>query len=266
LWPKTPSQTLRAKAEQPFMLPGFRFLFAAVVLSTSMLIFGLGAAALLRAAHEEFASIPSRRAPPEIMFTQQSEARPSLAMMRAEPAAAELKDAGSPTGDVQIASPGKQSPIASTAPEPENPATELDKVAALTDIATPAENSSPSENPKPEPSTSEIAVQAEAPSPAAETTVAAIAEITNQVAATVPDQTAPPVEESTRIAETRIATLGGPPVSIETNTASKVAPAAVKKNVQAKRIVKRRKIAQRPRTTQQASQRPVDPFGQPLGR
>jgi len=31
------------------MLPGFRFLFAAIVLSISMLIFGLGAAALLRA-------------------------------------------------------------------------------------------------------------------------------------------------------------------------------------------------------------------------
>ena len=38
------------------MLPGFRFLFAAIVLSMSVLVFGLGAAALLRAAHEEFAS------------------------------------------------------------------------------------------------------------------------------------------------------------------------------------------------------------------
>ena len=43
------------------MLPGFRFLFAAIVLSVSVLIFGLGAAALLRATHEEFASIPARR-------------------------------------------------------------------------------------------------------------------------------------------------------------------------------------------------------------
>ena len=38
------------------MLPGFRFLFAAIVLSMSVLVFGLGAAALLRAAHEEVAS------------------------------------------------------------------------------------------------------------------------------------------------------------------------------------------------------------------
>jgi len=34
------------------MLPGFRFLFAAIVLSMSVLIFGFGAAALLRTAHE----------------------------------------------------------------------------------------------------------------------------------------------------------------------------------------------------------------------
>ena len=55
------------------MLPGFRFLFAAILLSTSVLIFGLGAAALLRAAHEEVASAPARRAPPEQVFAQQNE-------------------------------------------------------------------------------------------------------------------------------------------------------------------------------------------------
>ena len=74
------------------MLPGFRFLFAAIVLSMSILVFGLGAAALLRAAHEEFASNPSWRAAPETMFAQQAEAtRPVLAMLRVEPAAAEAK-------------------------------------------------------------------------------------------------------------------------------------------------------------------------------
>jgi hypothetical protein len=46
------------------MLPGLRFLFAAIMLSISILVFGLGAAALLRAAHEEFASNPSWRAAP----------------------------------------------------------------------------------------------------------------------------------------------------------------------------------------------------------
>jgi hypothetical protein len=53
------------------MLPGIRFLLAAILLSMSILIFGLGAAALLRAAHEEVASVPTRRILPEPVFAQQ---------------------------------------------------------------------------------------------------------------------------------------------------------------------------------------------------
>jgi hypothetical protein len=79
------------------MLPGFRFLFTAIMLSLSILIFGLGAAALLRAAHEEVASNPSWRATPEMTFAQQPEAtrpdaarpdaaRPVLAMFGSAPA------------------------------------------------------------------------------------------------------------------------------------------------------------------------------------
>ena len=68
------------------MLPGFRFLFAAIILSMSVLVFGLGAAALLRAAHEQFASIPSRRATPEPVFAQHNEPpMPTLALLRFEP-------------------------------------------------------------------------------------------------------------------------------------------------------------------------------------
>ena len=64
------------------MLPGFRFLFAAIVMCMSVLVFGLGAAALLRAAHEDFASNPSWRAPPEPRFAQQEEAsKPALAVL-----------------------------------------------------------------------------------------------------------------------------------------------------------------------------------------
>ena len=73
------------------MLPGLRFLFAAVVLATSLLVFGLGAASLFRAAHEEFASIPARRAPPEPQFAQQSDTSPVLAMVRVDRA---LRSAG----------------------------------------------------------------------------------------------------------------------------------------------------------------------------
>src|ERR1700688_933149 len=72
------------------MLPGFRFLFAAIVLSMSILVFGLGAAALLRAAHEEFASNPTWRATPETVFAQPSEPTPPvLAILRVDTPAAD---------------------------------------------------------------------------------------------------------------------------------------------------------------------------------
>ena len=87
----------------------------------------------------------------------------------------------------------------------------------------------------------------------------------DQSAAATPDQASAPIDESTRIAETRIATLGGPPVAIETQTPSKIAPAVVRKSAQAKRVVKRRRIAPA-RVTQQAPQTPADPFARPFGR
>ena len=150
------------------MLPGFRFLFAAIVLSTSMLIFGLGAAALLRAAHEEFASIPSRRAPPETPFAQRDDAGPTLALVRIEPSAADQKAA-------MADSAPDQATIVSAPPEPGESVREPDKIAALADAAMPAKDSLLS-------STSEIPVQietsaeADSPSPVAETKLAAIAE------------------------------------------------------------------------------------------
>jgi len=75
------------------MLPGFRFLFGAIVLCFSIVIFGLGAAALLRAAHEQFASRPSWQSTPGTMLAQQNEplaqqseaSRAVLALLEVEP-------------------------------------------------------------------------------------------------------------------------------------------------------------------------------------
>jgi hypothetical protein len=249
------------------MLPGFRFLCAAIVLSMSLLIFGLGAAALLRAAHEEFASIPSRRAPPEAIFPQPEDAGPTLAMLHAEPSVVDEKAVEPPIADrVQ-----DQPAIVPAPTEVEKPVAEPDKVAAL-DTARPVENAQPSEAPTSEAAAPETPIQAEtqteAHTPSAETKVAAIAEMTptpsNESAVTMPDQATAPIDERTRIAETRIATLGGPPVTIETQTPSKTAP-VVKKHAQARRIVKRRRIAPA-RVTQQAPQTPSDPFARPFGR
>jgi hypothetical protein len=66
------------------MLPGLRILFAITLLSVSVLIFGLGAAAFLRSAHEDFASAPWR--PIETPATARVDLAPAtLAMLRVEP-------------------------------------------------------------------------------------------------------------------------------------------------------------------------------------
>ena len=253
------------------MLPGFRFLFAATVLTISMLIFGLGAAALLRAAHEEFASIPARRSLPEVMFTQQSDTRPALAMLRVEPSADDkIPNLPATEKTERAASPDVQPATAFTPPEPENPAAGRDRIAAPTDLASPAEEASAPEAQRPETSAPEIQVQAEAPaqsdvsSTAAETKIAAIADTPvapNPIAMTAPDQATATVEDSTKIAETKIATLGGPAVSIETQMPSKLVTAVVRKTAAAKRVTKRRKIALRARLARPAPQQPANPFG-----
>src|SRR5437879_4387033 len=115
------------------MLPGFRFLFVSMVLTISVLVFGLGAAALLRAAHEEFASNPSWRAAPETLFTQPAEATsPVLTMLRVDTLAAEPK---APVNG--HAAPVEQAAIISTAAEPEKIAALKSEDASSPDTAKP---------------------------------------------------------------------------------------------------------------------------------
>lgn len=66
------------------MLPGFRFLFAATLLTVSLLVFGLGAAALLRASHEQFVSLPKQAIPAPIFAQTADAALPTLSMLRVE--------------------------------------------------------------------------------------------------------------------------------------------------------------------------------------
>ncbi|MDE5442716.1 hypothetical protein GWG65_14905 [Bradyrhizobium sp. CSA207] len=133
------------------MLPGFRFLFAAILLSTSILVFGLGAAALLRATHEQYVTNPSwRNGPQEQMFAQASEpAQPVLSALRAE---AEAEPAPSlrdqvPTIGLPASEPEQVALVTTETnaqPEPQvteaAPATEVAKAeAAVTDTLTPAD-------------------------------------------------------------------------------------------------------------------------------
>jgi hypothetical protein len=300
-----------AKAELASMLPGFRFLFAAIVLSMSILVFGLGAAALLRAAHEEFASSPSWHASPEPVLAQRTETQgpvtqgpitqepvtqePVLAMLHVQPPAAEEK---TPDQAPTALTPAEQ-PVTSAIPvesevtakpaEPETTATpaepevttvpaEPERTAALL-----PENSSPPETAKPEipaaesPAQQEVApAQAVAPAATDETKMATstpasaseeVSAPTSEAAPAAPEQAAPPASADADIASTKIATLGGPPVTIEAPPPVKSIVVrhvrnVIKKRVEARRKTRHRRTALRARFVQQLPQQQSDPFGQ----
>jgi hypothetical protein len=251
------------------MLPGFRFLLAAIVLSMSVLVFGLGAAALLRAAHEEFASTPVWRVAPEPKFARQNDApketlteepMPALAMLRVEPEPAQPTAADSLPA---AAAPAEPPAIATVPDQPE-------KIAALE-----PQDKTPPEAAKPDIAVPETSVRSEAPAvdtpaPAEETRIATA----EQVLPPAPEAVAPAAEPAivppaadTDLIATKIATLGGPSAAIETqppaNAASaKPAPDASKKQLQARRAKERRRTALRARQAA-AQQQAADPFAQP---
>jgi hypothetical protein len=259
------------------MLPGFRFLFTAIILSMSILTFGLGAAALLRAAHEEFASNPTWRAPPETMFAQQNEpSKPVLAALVVDPPPAEQK----PDTPVTAAAEAPAA-MASLPAEPEGAAAPKIDEAVQRETARsepPAETPSASEGAPAQASTA-----VEAPAPAVEARIAgseaspppaleaATAAPKQASVAALPEQanaSAPKVDEATA----RIATLGGPPVAVETPPTAKPESSeadkdAAKKRLRAQRARERRRIAtQRARLAQQAAQHPVQPAFNPFAQ
>jgi hypothetical protein len=276
-----------------FMLPGFRFLFAAIVLSMSILIFGLGAAALLRAAHEQFVSNPSWHATPEAVFAQQSEATmPVLAMLHVDPPAVErekapddVPPAAAPMEQAtSVAQPLETSPIVAVPAEPEQTAALTPEQAAPAEVAKPevpdTQSSASSEGmaakadmpvlpdtPAPEPKIA--ATEQSLPTPANETAPVATEATPVEATPAPPDPTSAPASMAAEIAATKIATLGGPPVAIEAQPPAKAADAkpdgsAVNKRVQARRAAQRRKIAARARLARQVAQQPASPFPQPF--
>ncbi|KRR29768.1 hypothetical protein [Bradyrhizobium retamae] len=246
------------------MLPGFRFLFIAIVLSMSILVFGLGAAALLRAAHEEFANLPSRRAAPEPMFARQNDdPLPSLALMRVDPPVAER-----PADNVAAAAvpeAASEAP-ASTVQSPDASPAEPEQLAA----ATPAEPEMIAETPVAPAS----AAQTEAPAPSAEVKLAAVPDTPEPAAAAASPPAAPttdvPLLED-NAAVTRIATLGGPAAIVDEKTSAKTTEAkpdrsAVKKRAAQQAQERRRIAAQRARLAREAAlaqqQLQANPFAQ----
>ncbi|NOJ50030.1 hypothetical protein [Bradyrhizobium archetypum] len=257
------------------MLPGFRFLFAAIVLSMSILIFGLGAAALLRAAHEEFANLPSRRAAPEPMFARQSDdPPPTLALLRIDPPVAE-KPADNVLPAV-VPEAAWETPV-QAAPIPDVSSDEPEKLAAARPSEpVPAEAARPETPPKEATAETLVARPApaafEAPAANAEVKLAAIAE-TPQPAAVppAPDPAADIYSFEDNPAASRIATLGGPAVIVDEKTAAKTMEAkpdrsAIRKRAAERARERRRVAAQRAQLAREAAlaqqQLQANPFAQ----
>lgn len=146
------------------MLPGFRFLFAAIVLSTSLLVFGLGAATLLRAAHESFASNASWRAPPEVTFARRPETTTAvLATLRVE---ASPTDRTNDPARISAASAVQAATPAIQAPAPAEPEIH-DQVVASRPTEAPADTTT-----KPESAPPDAAAAENTPAPEDKPTIA----------------------------------------------------------------------------------------------
>jgi hypothetical protein len=232
------------------MLPGFRFLFGAIVMCMSVLVFGLGATSLMRAAHEDFASNPTWRAPPEPRFAQQDEAnRTVLAVLSVQPSVTE--PAGTPKAtDAAISAATADPATESLSPEPETTAALTPPEASPPGSARPATGA-----PVPVEASAQgdqLPSRAEAPAdaPARELTVAA-AEPTPSPSPTSEQATAPATPVSIQAA-TRIATLGGPAVITEETAAAKASASnatldqsELNKRLRAERAKERRRLAAR---------------------
>jgi hypothetical protein len=187
------------------MLPGFRFLFAAIMLSMSLLIFGLGAAALFRAAHESFASNSSWRATPDVAFAQRPDATlPVLATLRIDP----LTEKPAVTPQVVVAPAEPTEAIT-------EPATN-DQVAALPNLDIPP---------------AEIAAETPTPAPIAENPPAPEATPVSTAAATAGETKTASTTDATKTAAVTVFDASSiksePVVAAATNSpaASSIAPA-----------------------------------------
>jgi hypothetical protein len=252
------------------------------VLSLSILVFGLGAAALLRAAHEEFANTPTWRAAPETVFAQPAETTPPvLALLRVDTPVVEktTDDAPADTMPATItAAPAEPERIAALKPEdspspetakPETPAAESPAQGEAASAEPSVAETKPAEIKSAETKSAETQI--------ADTKIALsedIASPANQAAAPMASEpVAAPASPDVSIAATKIATLGGPAVTIETPRPVKVESAKpnsvktgsniIKKRQHARRAARRRLAARARLTAQLLLQQPANPFGQP---
>jgi hypothetical protein len=262
------------------MLPGLRFLLVAIVLSLSILVFGLGATALLRAAHEVFASDPSWRAAPETKIAQPNDARlPDLAMLQLDSPPAEPKLADQSSIPVPAAEPAADPAEAENLSGSPQTGTE-------TAIAPVTADSSPPESAKPDisvlearsdeadlPVSNAMADAAERPSRSLETT-SGPGTLETEVVPRLSEQPSTP-PSSPEIGPTRTANTDAPSATLETQPQVIAASrdkasttpdrSLAKKRLQERRAAERRRMAFRARMALQAQQQAlVQPVVEPL--
>jgi hypothetical protein len=237
------------------MLPGFRFLFAAILLSTSILVFGLGAAALLRATHQQYVSNPGwRNGPQEQVFAQVPEpAQPVLAVLRDEP-----EVSAEPVPSLRDRVPT----IGLPASEPEQVAAVASEAEAQPQDAAPAAEIPAAESAKPE-TTVEAAAPASIDTLTQADTTASIAEV--QPAASGSEPTAADPSATASATAAKVARLNDPATAAVKDAPAKAKTESGKSDTKAtKRTAKAKK---RPRVVRrpppQQLQQQLDPFGQP---
>jgi hypothetical protein len=248
------------------MLPGFRFLLAAIVMCMSVLVFGLGAAALMRAAHEDFASNPTWRAPPEPRFAQDEADKTVLAVLSVQPPATELA-APPKAGDAPAAEPATASPETTAALSRSEASPDSAKPAAYAraQVDTPADASGSANDTKVAATEPATAAPSEKTPPSGSDPASPMPQPSQ-----MPEQLTTPVMPESSQAATRIATLGGPAVITEQTAAAKASASnakldrsEVKKRLQAERAKERRRLAaHRARLARQAAaqQEAANPF------
>lgn len=237
------------------MLPGFRFLFAAILLSTSILVFGLGAAALLRATHQQYVSNPGwRNGPQEQVFAQVPEpAQPVLAVLRDEP-----EVSAEPVPSLRDRVPT----IGLPAIEPAQVAAVASEAEAQPQDAAPAAEIPAAEAAKPE-TTVEAAAPASIDTLTQADTTASIAEV--QPAASGSEPTAADPSATASATAAKVAALNDPATTGVKDAPAKAKTESGKSDTKAtKRTAKAKK---RPRVVRrpppQQLQQQLDPFGQP---
>jgi hypothetical protein len=246
-----------------------------------LVVFGLGAAALLRSAHQEFATIPTRRAAPTVFAQPPVEAPPTLAMLRVEAPAPTPETVAPPV--VSATSAAEPVPPIAAPAEPEKVALPETVVPPSTPAAPAIEMTAPvAATPKPEVATKSEATKIEEREPLTTVAVAPAtsvepvavplesaavpAPVAAAEVAAGPQQTATLTDDDAKLSSTKIAMLGGPPIDTESVPLPKAKPAAepAKKIVKKRIVVKKRRVAAKPIAA--AAPQPTDPFGLPVAR